>query len=98
MTRSICRLLRSVAWAAAVVALWAGTAAAQEFQKVDGPLRPELPAGPFVGTAYGFIWIAVLLYVLSVARGLARVRRDVEELRRTVGRIDSKIDGAGPRP
>ena len=94
MTRSISRLLRSVAWSAVVVTLWAGTAAAQEFQKVEGPLRPELPAGPFVGTAYGFIWIAVLVYVLSVARGLARVRRDVEELRRTV----AKIDGAGPRP
>ena len=98
MTRSISRLLRSVAWSAVVVTLWAGTAAAQEFQKVEGPLRPELPAGPFVGTAYGFIWIAVLVYVLFVARGLTRVRRDVEELRRTVGKIDGKIDGAGPRP
>jgi CcmD family protein len=98
MTRSISRLLRSAAGAAVVVTLWAGTAAAQEFQKVEGPLRPELPAGPFVGTAYGFIWIAVLVYVLSVARGLARVRRDVEELRRTVGKIDGRIDGAGPRP
>ena len=98
MTRSMSRLLRSVAWAAVLVTLWAGRAAAQEFQKVEGALRPELPAGPFVGTAYGFIWIAVLLYVLSVARGLARVRRDVEELRRQVGKIDDKIDGLGPRP
>jgi CcmD family protein len=94
MTRSFSRLLRSVAGAAVVVTLCAGTASAQDFQRVEGALRPELPAGPFVGTAYGFIWIAVLLYVLSVARGLARVRRDVEELRRTVGRID----GPGPRP
>ena len=98
MTRSIPHLLRSVACAAVLITLWAGTAAAQEFQKVEGALRPELPAGPFVGTAYGFIWIAVLLYVLSVARGLARVRRDVEELRRQVRKIDSQIDGAGPRP
>jgi hypothetical protein len=100
MTRSISRLLRSLVWAAAVATLWlwAGAASAQEFQKVEGALRPELPAGPFVGTAYGFIWIAVLVYVLSVARGLARVRRDVEELRRQVRKIDSKIDSAGPRP
>jgi hypothetical protein len=98
MTRSISRLLRSIAWAAVLVTLWVGTAAAQEFQRVEGALRPELPAGPFVGTAYGFIWIAVLLYVLSVARGLARVRRDVEELRRQVRQIVGKIDGAGPRP
>jgi CcmD family protein len=99
MTRSISRLLRSVVWAAAVATLWlwTGAASAQEFQKVEGALRPELPAGPFVGTAYGFIWIAVLIYVLSVARGLARVRRDVEQLRRQVRKIDSQID-AGPRP
>jgi CcmD family protein len=99
MTRSILRLLRSVAGAAVVVVtLGVGTAAAQEFQRVEGQLRPELPAGPFVGTAYGFIWIAVLVYVLFVARGLARVRRDVEELRRTVGKIDGRIEGLGPRP
>ena len=98
MTRSLRRLLRRCAGAAVLLALWAGTASAQEFQKVEGSLRPELPAAPFVGTAYGFIWIAILVYVLFVARGLARVRRDVEELRRAVGRIDGKIDGAGPRP
>jgi CcmD family protein len=102
MTRSMSRLLRSVAGAAVLLALWAGTASAQEFEKVEGALRPELPAGPFVGTAYGFIWIAVLIYVLSVARGLARVRREVEELSRQVRKIDSKIDGRidgpGPRP
>ena len=33
---------------AVVVALWAAAASAQEFQKVEGPLRQELPAGPFV--------------------------------------------------
>ena len=102
MTSPLARLLRSVAQVAVLVTLWAGTASAQEFQKVEGALRPELPAAPFVGTAYGFIWIAILVYVLFMARGLARVRRDVEELRRTVGRIDgridNKIDGAGPRP
>jgi CcmD family protein len=102
MTTPMRRRLRSVACAAALLALWTGTAGAQEFQKVEGALRPELPAAPFVGTAYGFIWIAILVYVLFVARGLTRVRRDVEELRRTVGkidgRIDDRIDAAGPRP
>ena len=65
-------------------------ALAQEFQKVDGKLGEEVPAGPFVGIAYGFIWIAILAYVLYVARGLGRVRGDIEELRR-------KLDAAGKR-
>jgi CcmD family protein len=61
---------------------------AQEFQKVEGKLTEDVPAGPFVGIAYGFIWIAILAYVLFVARGLARVRGEVEALRR-------KLDEAG---
>ncbi|HLK90731.1 MAG TPA: CcmD family protein [Polyangia bacterium] len=66
-------------------------AAAQEFQKVSGAVREELPAGRFVAAAYGFIWIAVLLYVVSIARGLGRVRKDLGDLK-------SKLDRAGPRP
>jgi hypothetical protein len=80
-----------VAWAAVVLALTSGAALAQEFEKVQGPLRPELPSGPFVAGAYGFIWIAILVYVVVVARGLAGVRKDLAELRK-------KLDGAGPRP
>ena len=73
------------------VLAWAGApalAVAQEFQKVEGKLVDEVPAGPFVGIAYGFIWLAILAYVLFVARGLARVRGEVAELRR-------KVDDAG---
>jgi CcmD family protein len=90
-TRWTTRRLWVLARSAALLALWSGVASAQDFQKVQGALRPELPAGPFVGAAYGFIWIAILVYVLSVARGLANVRQDLAELRK-------KIDGAGPRP
>ena len=63
---------------------------AQEFVKVEGKLGEEVPAGPFVGIAYGFIWIAILAYVVFVARGVARVRGDIEELRR-------QVDAAGKR-
>ena len=64
---------------------------AQEFEKVSGAVREELPAGRFVAAAYGFIWIAVLVYVVSIARGLGRVRKDLGDLK-------NKIDRAGPRP
>ena len=92
--RSFARALWAVVWSALLLTLSPGVALAQEFQKIEGPLRPELPAGPFVGTAYGFIWIAMLVYVLFVARGLSRVRTDLEELRR---KLQKKIDSPGPR-
>jgi CcmD family protein len=62
------------------------TAFAQEFEKISGKATEEVPAVPFVGIAYGFIWIAILGYVLFVARGVSRVRGDIEDLRR-------KLDG-----
>ena len=83
--KRVCRVgLASVVTTLAVPAL----AFAQEFQKVEGKVADEVPAGPFVGIAYGFIWIALLGYVLFIARGLGRVRNDLEELRR-------KIDASG---
>ena len=90
-TQSPSRRLSPLAWFAFLFALSPGAALAQEFQKVEGALRPELPSVPFVAAAYGFIWIAILVYVLAVARGLSKVRQELAELRR-------KIDGAGPRP
>ena len=43
-----------------------------------------------LGYAYGFIWVAVLAYVVYVARGLGQVNKEVDDLRR-------KLDGAGRR-
>jgi CcmD family protein len=85
--------------AAALAALAAALAApalalAQEFQKVDGKVADEIPAVPFVGIAYGFIWIAVLAYVVYVARGLSRVKGEVDELRR---QLDASAGGSGAR-
>jgi CcmD family protein len=77
--------LVSVSAAAAALAAPA-LAFAQEFEKVTGKVADEVPAVPFVGIAYGFIWIAILGYVVFVARGVARVRGDIDELRR-------KLDG-----
>lgn len=74
----------------AALALLPALAFAQEYVKVEGKLADDVPAGPFVAIAYGFIWIAILGYVLYVGRGLGRVRGDLEELRR-------KLDAAGKR-
>jgi CcmD family protein len=72
-----------LAFVTALAALaWPAVALAQEFQKVEGAPKQEVPAVPFVGIAYGFIWIAVLVYVFFVARGVGRVRREIAELRR----------------
>ena len=85
--KRVCRVgLAGVVTTLAVPAL----AFAQEFQKVEGKVADEVPAGPFVAIAYGFIWIALLGYVLFVARGLGRVRGELEDLRR-------KIDAAGSK-
>jgi CcmD family protein len=78
-------ILRALFAAACVLALASpGTALAQEFQRVEGAARQEVPAGQFVGLAYGFIWVAVLVYVFFVARGLARTDKEIAELRRKV--------------
>jgi CcmD family protein len=68
-------------------------ARAQEFVKVEGAPRQEIPAGPFVAAAYAFIWIAVLAYVIVLARGLARVRRETDELR---GKLDRAAGSGRP--
>jgi CcmD family protein len=74
-------------------------AAAQEFEKVSGAVREELPAGRFVAAAYGFIWIAVLIYVVSIARGLGRVRKDLGDLKQKIDRSsDRASDRMVPRP
>jgi CcmD family protein len=85
----------SVMGALAWWALAPTLAVAQEFQKVSGPLREELPATPFVAAAYGFIWIALLAYVVLLARGIGRVRKDLAELN---AKIVEQADRGGPRP
>lgn len=71
--------------AALSAVLPAAVAIAQEFRKVEGSPAQEVPAVPFVATAYGFIWIAILTYVFVVARAVTRVRGELDDLRRKVG-------------
>lgn len=71
---------------------------AQVFEKVEGPPREEIPAVPFVGLAYGFIWIAILAYVFVVARGVAKVNGEIADLRRKLGGpAEGRGQGQGSR-
>jgi CcmD family protein len=72
--------------AAAMLLAWVTPAVAQEFQKVEGQVRENIPAAPFVASAYGFIWLSVFVYVGLVARRLGQVKGEIEELRRRVDR------------
>lgn len=44
------------------------------------PPQEQLPAAPLLVTAYAFVWVAVFGYVVSVARRLSSVQREVERL------------------
>jgi len=85
------RALLAITTLAALLA--SGAAYAQEYVKVENATREQLPAPQFVGAAYGFIWVAIMVYVFVVARRLAKTRGDIAELRR---RVES-ASGAGPR-
>ena len=91
------KAVRRVLFVVALLALAPAQALAQEFEKVTGPLREEIPAVPFVAAAYGIIWLALLFYVFIVARGLARVDGEIADLKRRVDRVDSP-DRQVPRP
>ena len=84
------KAVRRVLFVLALLALGPAQALAQQFEKVEGPIRQEIPAVPFVAAAYGIIWLAILFYVFIVARGLARVDGELAELKRKVDRQDTR--------
>ena len=61
--------------------------AADEYEPVNEAARVKTDPNPFIVGAYGFIWVAVLVYVVLVARGLGKAQGEVEALRR---RVDAK--------
>ena len=70
--------------AAAVFLALSHPVVAQTFEKIEGKTSEDVPAVPFVSLAYGFIWIAIVVYVVTVARGLAKTRAELDDLRRKV--------------
>lgn len=52
-----------------------------EFEPLDQlPPQDQLPAAPLLVAAYAFVWIAVFAYLLSVARRLGSVQRELQRL------------------
>jgi len=89
--RSVARAISRLALAPAaliptLVALTAHPAFAQTFEKIEGKTTEDVPAVPFVGLAYGIIWLAVVAYVVSLARKISRTKEELEELKRKVDR------------
>ncbi|MES1164468.1 MAG: CcmD family protein [Verrucomicrobiota bacterium] len=78
---TVMRLMTMVAVNVTAAVALAVPAGAQEFVKVDDGVRDQLPATPFLGAAYGFIWVAMLAYVLMMARRMGRVQNQLQELR-----------------
>jgi CcmD family protein len=78
-------VIRRAALAAVLLVASSGPALAQQFEKIENIPKQEIPAGRFVGIAYGIIWLAVLTYVLFVAGGLKRVNQEIADLKRRLG-------------
>ena len=58
-------------------------AAQSEFVPVkDLPAAEQMPAGPLVLGAYGFMWAVVLVYVFLLSRRLQAVQKDIDGLKR----------------
>ncbi len=49
------------------------------------PAVEQLPAAPMVIAAYGFVWVALLVYVWSIWRRVRRIEHEIAELARRVG-------------
>src|SRR5262249_55390013 len=56
------------------------------FVRVDQPPQTEsLPAAPLIVAAYAFVWVALILYLLSIWRRLGRVESEMDALERRLG-------------
>jgi CcmD family protein len=80
------RLARALlTFAPVILLLQALPALAQgEYEPVNEAARVKTDPNPFILAAYGFIWVAVVVYVVMVARGLGKAQGEVEALRRRV--------------
>jgi CcmD family protein len=75
-----------VVFVAVSSAAFAGQPPQQEgFVPVDQlPGQEQMPAAPLVAAAYGVAWAAVLVYVWTVWRRLAKVERELADVSRRI--------------
>jgi CcmD family protein len=66
---------------------WAGAQSAQppeqldEFIPIDQlPQQEQIPAANLLVPAYAFVWLAVLVYVGSIAKRIGGVEREIQRL------------------
>ncbi len=82
------RLATLVVAAATLAPAWIGWAIAHADEYVPvvtgANPQPKTDPNPFILGAYGFIWAAVLIYVIALAKGLSRARAEIADLRRRV--------------
>jgi CcmD family protein len=69
-----------------------GAPAQDEFVPVkDLPQQEQLPGGPLVLAAYGFVWAVLLVYLWTIWRRLGTVEREMRDL---AARIAGRDQGA----
>jgi CcmD family protein len=58
----------------------------QDFVPVNAlpPQAEQLPAAPLVIAAYAVVWVALLVYVWSLWRRMAKLERELADLQRRV--------------
>lgn len=67
-------------------------AAMEGFKRMsEAAPREELPATPLVFYAYAFVWLALIVYVFTIWRRMARVEQDLAAVKRRLQ------DGTGGR-
>ena len=64
-----------------MMATAAGAQAPQDYGPPTEIARESLPAVPLIYTAYAFVWVAVLTYVLLLWRRLAKVEQELADVR-----------------
>jgi CcmD family protein len=76
----LCAIVLTLAAATPVISM-AQPQPPKEFVPVDDiPQGEQIPAINMVAAAYGFVWLAVLGYVWSIARRLKQVESELADL------------------
>ena len=74
-------LLVSAAWETTVIAQQPPPQQQDEFIPIEKlPPQDQLPAAPLLVAAYSFVALALFAYVVSVARRLGSVQRELDRL------------------